>query len=406
MRTFFSFLLTCVCLLNSIASIKPGTWRGALLLNEKESIELPFNFDVKQEGNKTIIVIRNAEEKITIQEISRNDDSLNFLMPVFDSEFRTRNYGDSLVRVWINHARKEQNVIPFKAWFNQSQRFNFKPEPSDNFFNGKWECTFSAGTSDSSKAIGVFKQEGTKASGTFLTETGDYRYLEGVRHQNKLYLSCFDGAHAFLFVAEITNQKDISGHFYSGTHWHEPWVGRRNEKFKLGNPEELTKLKKEFDQLYFSFPDLNGNKVSLSDPKFKNKVVIIQIMGSWCPNCMDETAYLSQFYKQYHNKGLEIIALAYEKASDPERARKNVQRLIQRYNATYTFLITGLSGKDKASESLPALSKISAFPTTIYLDKKGKVRKIYTGFSGPGTGKEYERFKQQHERFIGELLKE
>jgi len=64
-----------------------------------------------------------------------------------------------------------------------------------------------------------------------------------------------------------------------------------------------------------------SEKVSLSDPKYKNKAVIVQIMGSWCPNCMDESAYLSKVYKQYNKQGLEIIALAYERTSDAERAK-------------------------------------------------------------------------------------
>ncbi|MFL5752885.1 MAG: TlpA disulfide reductase family protein [Bacteroidia bacterium] len=389
------------------AALKVGVWRGVLLLNEKENIELPFNFDVAVISGKTSITIRNAKEKIKIDEIIFKKDSVNFKMPVFDSEFRTKNYGDSLVGVWINHARKDKNIIKFKAVFNQSYRFPFMVEKPNPFFNGKWEVTFSPGTADSSKAIGVFDQRSTYVDGTFLTETGDYRFLSGMKFKDKLYLSCFDGSHAFLFIGKSNYSDSITdGDFYSGAHWHEKWVAVRNDSFKLANPENITQLKKEVESINFSFPNLDNKKVSIKDEKFKGKVVIVQVMGSWCPNCMDETAYLAQLYKQNKSKGLEIIALAYEKTADFEKAKSNVSRLKKRFGAEYEFLITGLTGKEKAAASLPALSNIAAFPTTIYIDKKGKVRKIYTGFSGPATGKEYEKFKESTENFIGDLLKE
>lgn len=397
----FSFLTVV-----SHAALKVGVWRGVLLLNEKENIELPFNFDVAVISNKTSITIRNAAEKIRIDEIVFKNDSVNFKMPVFDSEFRTKNYGDSLVGVWINHARKEKNVIRFKAVFNHSYRFPFMVEKPNPFYNGKWEVTFSPGLPDSSKAIGVFDQRSTYVSGTFLTETGDYRYLDGMKFKDKLYLSCFDGSHAFLFIGKTDGTNITDGDFYSGSHWHEKWIARRNDSFQLADPENITRLKKEVETIDFSFPNLDNKTVSLKDERFSNKVVIVQIMGSWCPNCMDETAYLSRLYKQYKGKGLEIVALAYEKTPNFEKAKSNISRLKKRFGADYEFLITGLTGKDKASESLPALSGISAFPTTIYIDKKGKVRKIYTGFSGPATGKEYEKLKEHTESFLADLLKE
>ena len=127
-------------------------------------------------------------------------------------------------------------------------------------------------------------------------------------------------------------------------------------------------------------------------------------MGTWCPNCMDESAYLSKVYKQYNKKGLEIIALAYERTSDAERAKTNLTRLSKRFNIGYDILLTGLTGKEKASESLPFLNNVMAFPTTIFLDKNHQVKSVYTGFSGPATGKAYEDYTIKTEKLIGELL--
>jgi thiol-disulfide isomerase/thioredoxin len=387
-------------------SLKKGTWRGVLALNEKEHIELPFNFETKLNGKKNVIVIRNGKEQINVDEVVLKKDSLNFKMPIFDSEFKTRNYGDSLVGVWINHSRKDKNSIPFKAYFNDSRRFPFPAGKPYSAFGGRWDVTFSPGTEDSSKAIGVFKQGGSVyADGTFLTETGDYRYLQGMQHQGKLYLSCFDGSHAFLFIGKLNDQGKIAGDFYSGAHWKEPWTAVRNDSIQLRNANTITKLNPGFESVSFAFKNTEKKMVSIHDDRYKNKVVIVQLMGSWCPNCMDETAYLSGIYKKYKTKGLEIIGLAYERTNDFDKAVSNVNRLKKRFDVGYEVLITGLTGKEKASESLPMLSKISAFPTTLFIDKNGKVQRIHTGFSGPATGEEYEKFKAETEKLLDELLK-
>jgi thiol-disulfide isomerase/thioredoxin len=387
-------------------SLKKGTWRGVLTLNEAKEILLPFNFKVIFHAKKAQILIRNGDEMIAVTEVTVKKDSVNFRMPVFDSEFRTRNYGDSLAGVWINHSRKDKNVIPFKAYFADERRFPFPPGKPYSAFEGRWDVTFSPGTEDSSKAIGVFKQGGSVyADGTFLTETGDYRYLQGMQHDGMLYLSCFDGSHAFLFVSALTDEGKMKGVFYSGAHWQEPWVAVRNDSIRLRDANTITKLNPGFESVSFAFKNTEKKMISISDDRYKNKVVIVQLMGSWCPNCMDETAYLSDLYKKYKAKGLEIIGLAYERTNDFDKAVSNVNRLKKRFGVEYEVLITGLTGKEKASESLPMLSKISAFPTTLFIDKKGKVQRIHTGFSGPATGEEYVKFKEETEKLIDGLLK-
>jgi thiol-disulfide isomerase/thioredoxin len=67
---------------------------------------------------------------------------------------------------------------------------------------------------------------------------------------------------------------------------------------------------------------LDGKTVSLAGYRYKNKVVIVQILGSWCPNCMDETAYMVNYYKKYHNKGVEVVGLAYERSNDFAKSQK------------------------------------------------------------------------------------
>ena len=415
MKKIFLLKSTLIFLLyttNCVAQkpLKTGLWDGFLHLND--TTELPFHFEVKNAKEKLSFEIINAEERIVVDEILLKGDSVIIKMPVFDSEFRCIHTGDSLKGNWFNHSRKDKNVIPFMAYISKGV-FYAKPTLQNEKLNlliGRWKCTFSPNSKDSSLAIGIFKPNKsitTKVAGTFLTETGDYRFLEGDVYEAATFrISCFDGSHAFLFTGKFISTDSIVGDYYSGAHWHEKWAGQRNEKFELRNPDSLTYLKPGFTKIDFNFKNLTGKNVSMSDEKFKNKVVIIQLMGSWCPNCMDETKFLTPFYDKYKSKGLEVVGLAFEKTDDPKKATINVIRLKNHFHSNYEFLITGKTGNDQASEALPMLNAVMAFPTTIYIDKKGVVRKIYTGFYGPATGTAYSKYVEQTTMFVEKLLAE
>jgi thiol-disulfide isomerase/thioredoxin len=329
-------------------------------------------------------------------------------MPVFDTEFRCkRTNAKQLEGVWINHYRKTNNRIAFKATWGDSSRFKV----NSNFvldYTGRWRTTFNPDSVyDRYAAIGEFVSKGDSITGTFLTETGDYRYLEGSTTPEQIMFSCFDGSHAFVFKANHYRRSGtLSGGFWSGNHWYEPWIATRDEAVRLRDPEKLTFVVDSSKAIDFTFINTEGQTVSLHDKRYKGKPVIIQVMGSWCPNCMDETKTLAAIYKKYNPQGLEIIALAYEKTTDEAKAREIVTRLKNHYGVTYEMLITGKTGRDEASKSLPFLNGIMAFPTTIYIDKKGNVRKVYTGFNGPATGVHYEQMHEEMERFITKLLAE
>ena len=162
------------------------------------------------------------------------------------------------------------------------------------------------------------------------------------------------------------------------------------------------------ESLHFTFKDLSGNKVSITDEKFKNKVVVIQLMGSWCPNCMDETAFLSDYYNRNKQRGFEVIALAYEYSTDWNRSLKSLQKFKDRYDVQYTILNTEVTVLDslRTEKTLPEVTPIKFFPSSIILDKKGKIRKLDTGFNGPGTGEHYDIYKKEFEETINHLLSE
>ena len=358
-------------------------------------------------GSKYLDII-NGKERFRVNEIQTDGDSIIIQMPLFDSEIRVAHHGKTLEGRWIKHLASTDVSMPFKAEQGADWRFfKAKSEAKVNL-NGKWSVTFIAEeTKDTTLAIGQFEQQGSKLYGTFLTSTGDYRFLEGTVSGDKFYLSCFDGTHAYLFSGKVNGNSITDGKMYSGYSAIENWTAQKDEQAVLPDAYSLTGLKPGYTSIDFSFPDLEGKQVSLKDETFKNKVVVVQFFGSWCPNCMDETAFMVPFYNKYKDKGLAVVGLAYERTTDKERSTKNVKRLQERFKVNYPLLLTGYTNdKSEVVKSIPALKEFMAFPTTIIIDKKGTVRKIHTGFSGPGTGKYYTEFAEEFENLITDLLAE
>ncbi|MBU2938785.1 TlpA family protein disulfide reductase [Lacinutrix sp. C3R15] len=381
-------------------TLEKGSYRAELQIND--SVVLPFTFKVL---NATHLEIYNAEEVIKVDEITYKQDSVFIKTPVFQGYLVAKlNSKNALVG---NFIKTDLNrVVPFTA-FKEETRFTTNKNP-ESIISGNWETIFSPeNKEDKYIAKGSFKQTGNKVTGTFLTTTGDYRYLEGVVDGDQMKLSTFDGAHAFLFTARVTDSTMI-GTFYSGNHWKEPFIATRNDTYELPDANSLTFLKEGYDKIAFSFPDGAGNMVSLEDTRFKDKVVLVQIMGTWCPNCLDETKYFSEYYKANKEKGLEIVALAFEYVRTNDDAFKNINRLKKRIGIEYPILLaqTGSSSKAEAQQKLPMLNHVLSYPTTIFIDKTGKVRKIHTGFNGPATGEKFITFKTDFKTFVEGLLNE
>jgi len=211
----------------------------------------------------------------------------------------------------------------------------------------------------------------------------------------------------YLFTATVTDST-MEGMYYSGNHFREPIKAKRNETYKLPDPESLTFLKEGYDTLAFSFPDASGKMVSLSDARFKNKVVVVQLMGSWCPNCLDETKFYSEYYREHKDQDMAFVALAFEYAKTKDKAFKSIARLKENVGIEYPVLLAqyGTTDKTLAQKKLPMLNRVVSYPTTIIMDKKGKVCKIHTGFNGPATGEKYVAFKKEFGDFINRLLQE
>jgi thiol-disulfide isomerase/thioredoxin len=394
------------------SKLRTGVWRG--VLKTATGRNLPFNFIVSDtDGNQQLAII-NSDERLKVTDVKAVGDSVFIKMPLFDSEFNLRLATDGdgknyLTGTWIKHLGTTDATMDFIAESGANWRF-FKngASPAHNV-SGRWSAIFGDDGAKKNTTVGEFKQDGNKLSGTFLTTTGDYRYLEGQVEGDSLYLSTFDGGHAFLFTAKINADNTLTdGKFYSGYSGIDHWTAVKNDAAKLPDAYSLTYLKPGYKTIDFTFKDINGKPVSLSDARFKNKVVIVQIMGSWCPNCMDETRFFtSGYYQQYHPKGVEIIGLAYERTTDFAKSQHTLQQVKAHFNIPYPLLITGYTpSRGDPQKSLPMLADFKGFPTTIIIDKKGTVRKIHTGFSGPGTGTYYTQFVDEFDKLTDDLLAE
>lgn len=401
MRFFIILLFVLFAVSTQATDLATGTWRGII---DCQGNELPFTFEVVKKNSKLFVYLHNGAEKLELDEVSIFGDSVKMVLHVFDAEIRARIEGKKLSGRFIKNYAPQASQ-DFHATFGETYRFVPNSKQPSTDFSGKYQVEFKTKAGKLIASVGVFQQDGNHVTGSFLTTTGDYRYLEGNVVDGKMMLSAFDGNHAYVF--HITRQGDsLRGDFYSGKLSHQTLKAVRNANAALPDPESLTYLKPGYDKIEFHFPDLQKKIVSLSDEKYKNKVVILQISGSWCPNCMDETRYLVPWYEANRKRGVEIIGLAYERKDDFAYASERVKKMIDKFHIGYDFLIAGTDNTEKASQTLPMLNRIMGFPTTIIIGKDGKVRNIHTGFEGPATGIYFEQYKEHFNQIINELLAE
>ncbi|MBX9782511.1 MAG: TlpA family protein disulfide reductase [Chitinophagaceae bacterium] len=387
--------------------MKTGWYRAGI--KRADSVAIVFNAETVIVNGKPILYIRNEKERLRVDNIVSKGDSVFIDMPFFESSFKLKQQKDfSLTGIWIKGTSRITNLeLPVTFTYGKKDRFDISKNATANI-SGKWQVTFTRAAGGERPAVAQFQQKGNRVSGSFITPSGDYRFLEGVVNGHQLQLSCFDGSHAYLFIADVNNNNISNGYFYSSASAPEKWRAAKNANAVLPDTSQRTQLKDGETKLSFSFKDVYGKTVSVNDERFKNKVVIIQIMGSWCPNCMDESNFLKGFYKEYKSKGVEIIALAYELTTDETRSKVSLQKFIDRFQIQYPVLIAPASVNDpqRTEKTLPQLTPIRSFPTTIFIGKDGAVKKIHSGFYGPGTGDYYETFKKEFYETVGNLLKQ
>lgn len=386
---FFLVVFGCILLIscNSEDSekLELGDYVGRLEVENNKY--LPFNFSVT---NDSTLVVQNSSEIVDFSIVYSND-SIFIKSKVFEGFIK-----GVLVENKINGFFTIESLdrsVPFSSYKNNN-RFNIDFDENKKLTLNRWKFTFNPNKDNASFSVGIFNSIGeNEISATFRTTTGDYGYMHGGYKENKIVLSTFNGSRAYLFEAEM-NKDSIEGVMYAGNHSKTIVKGVLDNDFELLNEYSLTSLRGKNQKFDFSFENTLGKLISIDDKFYDGKSMVVQLMGSWCSNCLDE----SKFYVDYMNKNelkdIEFVALAFEYAKTKDNALNSIRKLKKQLGINYPILLAqyGSSDKSRALEKFPMLNKIISYPTTIFLDKNKDVIKIHTGFNGPATGEKYTEF--------------
>lgn len=390
-------------------ALPEGRWRAWL---DVPGGELPFLMESRGAPGALEFTILNGSEAIAVPLVRATvADGVVLGFPHYDSEIRAQSglEGSRLDGAW--RKRRGPNTwteIPFHAVAGDAPRFGGGDAAADldpAAWLGRWRVQF-AGAED--PAVGIlFARADGAAQGTILTTLGDYRFLAGEVTRTALRLSTFDGAHAFLFHAALREDGSLGGDFWSGATHHETWTAVRDPAAALPDPfAEVAPAAAAPPLSALRYPDHEGVERALDDPAFAGKARVLELMGSWCPNCNDEARLLAELHARYAERGLSIVSLAFELTGDAERDLVQLRRFRERHGVRWPTLLAGSADKQAAARAFPLLTRIKAFPTVLFLDAAGRVRAVHSGFAGPATGVEHERQRLAYERIIEELLAE
>ncbi len=386
------------------------SWRATLVVATDDdgapSKELPFGLELVRNADGTQAFLLNPPERIPVPHVEWDGETLLLELPHYNSRIRaTRGADGALSGEWTKVRGKDRIArVPFRAVPGGAGRFPSTAPSAATNVAGRWSVDFAE---DEPLSVAILEQDAASAlvTGTVLTATGDYRYLAGAVDGDTLRLSCFDGAHAFLFEARLADD-GLAGEFYSGNWWLDTWTAKRDPAARLGDAFRQTTWDPRRSLADLAFPDLDGELVPLASPALAGKVTIVQLFGSWCPNCNDETVYLRELYERYAPRGLSILGLAFELTGERGPDTEQVRIFRERYDIDYPLFLAGTANKTDATLAFPAIDRLRSFPTTIFFDARGRVRSVHSGFAGPATGDAHAALRAQFEAEIEELLAE
>lgn len=392
-----ALVLSAVTVLQDPLVAQP--WRAALA-TPGGALEFGLEFARGPDGALAAELV-NGAERIPVPLVRFDGRALLLELPHYDSRLSATLADGTLSGTWDKRRGPETRArLAFSA-VRAPAVPAARPVARPPRFGGRWAVDFA---SDDAPAVAEFVElpMASQVTGTFLTTTGDYRYLAGARG-DELVLSCFDGAHAFLFRARLEADGTLAGDFWSGDWHHESWTARRDDAAALPDPFEAVKWDGKTRLADLAFPDLDGQVTKLSD--VAGAATVLVVFGSWCPNCHDEARVLAELDAKYRARGLAIVGLAFELTGERERDAEQVRIFARRYGLTYPLLLAGTADKEEATKALKLLDRVRAFPTTIFVGADGTPRAVHSGFAGPATGDEHLKLVREFEQRIEALLR-
>ncbi|MFG0307206.1 MAG: TlpA disulfide reductase family protein [Phycisphaerales bacterium JB040] len=435
-------LLSLIALLSGCAATpQPGRY----LLDPhtgsagSETVEVALDLE-RHADNDWSAALVNGDERIPVPVVRRVTSGFTLEFPHYDSrldlEFDLEFKEWAIEGTWTKERGKENPAVIAVTGkpiidpdISRSAPIHVETQLNDRT-TGRYAIDFS--DSDPGVLELTVNRDGT-ATATVLTPTGDYRYLIGrlepriprrdpesryrpdPRPPAELYLSTFDGAHMFALTGELDERGIIRGFFYSGDWWVEAYTATPDPDAALPNAfQESSWNDTPLDTLVYT--DLDGNPVSVADLIRQAHAdnpdagpdgfgpTLIKVFGSWCPNCHDAAAYMAELDAAYRARGLRIVGLAFELTDDQQRSATQVRRYLDRHDIDWPVLVAGVSDKSRASEAFPALDRVRAYPTTIFLNANAEPIAVHTGFSGPATGQAHQDLRHEYETLIETLL--
>jgi thiol-disulfide isomerase/thioredoxin len=378
-RILIAIVLTISCNSKNI----DDNWKLELTI---QGTKVPFNLEISNNSTKAILF--NGAEKLDLTVIQKKN---NFIIPIqsFDNAIVLKRNDEELKGQWIKYNKKQEYRLNIKG---EKGSWNLDVEYPDDFPK-KWKISFFSSKGEIKDAILLF----SKDNASILTPTGDYRYLRPVFKDKKLNLYGFDGSFSFNFDGFYSN-KSFTGTMYSGLDWQQTFKAIPNENFELPDATKVTTINSQ--SLNICLPNLFKTKTCINTQD--NKAKVIQIFGSWCPNCIDETKYISNFRKSNKTE-VDFYIVSFERAIDEKNSLKSLKKAKALYNIDYPILIGGLTKNVKVGDIFKGIVNFASFPTTIFVNKNGSIVEIHSGFSGPATGVYFEKFKTKFNNLIKKI---
>jgi thiol-disulfide isomerase/thioredoxin len=392
-----------------------GRWAATVV---QSGVTIPFRLDISGEGKNVVGTLYNGEDKETTTSARIQDGKveLNFdhyltylKATVKDGELD----GELAITVRVRSAGPEDSGTetprrggsPFHAKrYVAPTAAAVANVPS---INGVWEIPHESPKGEKAWRL-IVQQKGVDITTTILRVDGDTGALTGSWKDGKFVASHFDGARPGLF--ELTPQPDGTLQVLSGGSnrdgvmiAYRPEAARAKGFPEPSNYQTHTSVRDPNEVFTYKFPDTKGKVLSNEDPKFKGKVVLAIVTGTWCPNCHDEAQYLVQLYAKYHDKGLEIVALDFEEP-DQQASLKRVNAFIKQYKVPYTYLIAG--DPSEMWDKVPQAVNLNTWPATLFIGRDGRVKATHAGFASPASGEFYSQLQEEFTSNIERLLKE
>jgi len=326
-------------------------------------------------------------------------DSVVLEMADYVAAIRARLTGDSLVGFYRNVGNRGPRTIPFRA-----SRGAWPVAPPAPALVGSWDATFNPLERPSPRVIEL-RATARGLEGTIVSNSGDYGIFWGGAAADSFAMAHFDGSFVYMLTGRLDGDT-LRGVFHAGLRTQTPFVAVRSTGRPHLTPPTAVVRADTTGPFTFAFPSVTGGLVTSDDARFRGKVVIVDIFGTWCPTCHDAAPALVDLYRKYHDRGLEVVGLAYEVTGDTAVDGAVVRRFRDKFGITFPLLLAGMNDGESPGATQPQLSGPIAFPTMIFLDRTGHVRKVHAGFYGPATGEAHDALVRDLEETVRHLLAE